>query len=328
MTVAAETENGKLKCVDIHFSELSFHANKKCLLHGISGEFLGGQLTGILGASGAGKSTLLNILAGQVHFGASGNIYINGEPRNNKLFHKISSYIMQDDMVQPRLTVRELISSATELKLGSHYTQRAKDLIIEDVLSSMRLENCIDTRTEHLSGGQRKRLCIALELVNNPPVVFLDEPTTGLDDVSTKQCISLLKSLAEKGKTIICTIHQPSNTVFELFDQVYFLSEGNCVFSGSTESIVPYLAGLGMPCPDFYSPADYLIELVQNEKCAVSLKNQSDKEIRIKDHNRNYSQYANPYAMDGVTNYVYAVTFWKLLETVLDIIQKKITTNQ
>lgn len=64
------------------------------------------------------------------HFGASGNIYINGEPRNNKLFHKISSYIMQDDMVQPRLTVRELISSATELKLGSHYTQRAKDLIV------------------------------------------------------------------------------------------------------------------------------------------------------------------------------------------------------
>ncbi|KRT86392.1 ABC transporter ATP-binding protein, partial [Oryctes borbonicus] len=198
-----------LKHVDIHFSDLSYHAKSKCLLHGISGQFLGGQLTGILGSSGAGKSTLLNILAGHVHHGTSGNICINGKPRDNKLFHKISSYIMQEDMVQPRLTIRELMNSAADLKLGSHHSQRAKDKIVTEVLTSMGLDSCIDTITGHLSGGQRKRLCIALELVNNPPVIFLDEPTTGLDDVSTKQCILLLKSLASKGKTVICTIHQP-----------------------------------------------------------------------------------------------------------------------
>ncbi|RZB38752.1 ABC tran and/or AAA 21 domain containing protein, partial [Asbolus verrucosus] len=126
----------------------------KLILRSISGKFRSGQLTAILGPSGAGKSTLLNILAGYKCREATGTILINGEPRNLKEFSNISRYIMQQDLIQPLLSVDEAMMIAANLKLTR------------------------STSTDQLSGGERKRLSIALELVNNPPVLFLDEPTT------------------------------------------------------------------------------------------------------------------------------------------------------
>lgn len=115
----------------------------------------------------------------------------------------------------------------------------------------------MSTRTEHLSGGQKKRLSIALELLNNPPVFFLDEPTSGLDNVSALTCIKLLKKLAAEGRTIICTIHQPPDSLFQLFDLVYVVAKGYCVYQGTPQDIVPFLSTAGFECPMNYSPADY-----------------------------------------------------------------------
>lgn len=136
-----------------------------------------------------------------------------------------------------------------------------------------------------LSGGEKRRLSLALELVANPSIFFLDEPTSGwltlkfnklnssktflptlgLDEVTASQCIRLLKSLARQGKTIVCTIHQPSAISFALFDNVYVLSRGKCVYQGVPDAIVPFMSQANFICPKHYSPSDYIIEICDTE---------------------------------------------------------------
>lgn len=119
----------------------------------------------------------------------------------------------------------------------------------------------VDTYTGKLSGGQQKRLSIALELVDNPKIMFFDEPISGLDSSTSTQCIQLLKKLSENGRTIICTIHQPSSMLFRMFDHIYAIAEGQCIYSGDSTNLVPYLDEMGLRCPQSYNPADYLLEI-------------------------------------------------------------------
>ncbi|PSN47143.1 ATP-binding cassette sub-family G member 4 [Blattella germanica] len=197
-----------------------------------------------MGPSGAGKSSLLHILTGFINDGVEGTIRSSGRTVKGQGdrgdFRKEACYIMQENYLQPLFTV-------------------------EDTLDTLSLSTCAETRCSKLSGGQSKRLSIALELLDNPPVMFLDEPTTGLDSVSALHCIKVLKSLTRGGRTIICTIHQPCASTLELLDQVYILNKGHCVYQGTPFNMLPYLRQFHLECPKYHNPADFMLEIVSGD---------------------------------------------------------------
>ncbi|XP_055376361.1 ATP-binding cassette sub-family G member 4 [Condylostylus longicornis] len=253
--------------INIDFNDLyytvpsSFEKGNKTIINNVSGQFRSNELTAILGPSGCGKTTLLNLLAEYKTKPNSGEININGKPRQTKIFRKMSRFIMQHEELDEFVTVREAMMLSANLKLGSKLSIEEKNRIIDEILVNLRLSKAENTLGTRLSGGEKKRLSIAMELVDNPPVIFLDEPTTGLDDLSSSQCITLLRRIAHAGRTVICSIHTPSAKIFQSFDNIYVLSQGQCIYQGLSSNVLPYLENIGLPCPRTYNPADFIIEV-------------------------------------------------------------------
>ncbi|XP_053684808.1 ATP-binding cassette subfamily G member 4 [Sabethes cyaneus] len=252
---------------DVEFQEIVYTVNvrrsfisesrKRTIVKGVSGVFRHGQLSAIMGPSGAGKSSLLNAISGYRKSGVEGAVHLN---------RKASCYITQEDHHQPLLTVEELMHIACQLKIKgkSNY-----DEIITQVLSDLNLNHRRNITADKLSGGERKRLSIALEMVANPSIFFLDEPTSGLDEVTAATCVRLFRDLAKQGRTVVCTIHQPSASIFALFDHIYVIARGQCVFQGSPKAVVPFLSHMHIECPRHYNPADFIIEVCDSESSEI-----------------------------------------------------------
>lgn len=252
----------------------------------MNGEFRGCELTAIVGTSGSGKSTLLDILSGFTKKGVEGAIKVNDRIADCVSFRKRSAYILQDQNFTLALTVFEAMKFSIKLKTGNSLTQLHQNIKIKSVLSALGLAEHSNVFIQNLSGGQQKRLSVALELVDDPLVLFLDEPTTGLDSTSSTQCIKLLKQLAEEGRTVVCTIHTPSALLLKMFDNVYALVDGNCIYQGSSQNLVPFLGELGLVCPESYNPADFLLEIAsgeygeQNSRLKEKIANGSNNDYR------------------------------------------------
>ncbi|XP_030372095.1 ATP-binding cassette sub-family G member 1 [Scaptodrosophila lebanonensis] len=258
------TKNLMKQSKDVEFQDLYYSVKERKnffrvtgqrnILTGLSGSFRNGQLSAIMGPSGAGKSSLLNAISGFRTNGVNGSIKMN---------RRDACYITQDDHHQTLLTVEELMNLSCDLKLKD---RQNKSQLVTEILDNLNLSHRRNVTAEKLSGGERKRLSIALELVDNPNIFFLDEPTSGLDEVTAAQCIRLLSALAKEGRTIVCTIHQPSATIFNYFDSIYVLAKGQCVYQGSPRATIPFLHLANLDCPRHYSPSDYIIELVDADE--------------------------------------------------------------
>lgn len=237
----------------------------------------------MMGPSGCGKSSLLNILSGFVTTNISGVLEVSETQKR--------SYIMQEESLHLLLTVNESMMFSIHLKMGSRAKLDDKKEKVKKILSDLGLEDRMETFVRDLSGGQRKRLSIALELVDNPSIMFLDEPTTGLDASSSTQCIQLLKKIAQEGKTIICTIHTPSARLFGMFDHLYAMADGRCIYQGSSHNLVGYLEDVELPCPENFNPSDFLVELANgdygahNQRLTERIRNGADENYRIENNN-------------------------------------------
>ncbi|XP_031623111.1 ATP-binding cassette sub-family G member 4-like [Contarinia nasturtii] len=318
-----ESEHDYAKGINIKFQDLIYRARRslpwdrstKTIINGVNGEFRAGELTAVMGPSGAGKSTLLHILTGYSTNLASGTITINGRPRDLKRFRSQAAYIMQDHVLQPHITAWEAMYFSVNLKIGSQLNYTEKKQRIQEILEAIGLYENRFTKAGELSGGQRKRLAIALELVDNPQFMAFDEPTSGLDSSTSTQVILLLKHLAQEGRTILCTIHQPSALLFGLFDHLYAIAEGQCIYAGATGKLVPFLSTVGFECPRTYNPSDYLLEISthdygpHNDRLVAKIHNGLNENYRTNTHAAayNYSlEIAERFVEGGLVTPIYA----------------------
>ncbi|KDO27028.1 hypothetical protein SPRG_07741 [Saprolegnia parasitica CBS 223.65] len=251
----------------------------KVILNDLSGVACPGELVVLMGPSGAGKSSLLDVIAGRQK-DYTGSVLVNGEPWNRNT-NKKASYVMQDDIFYQTLTVREHLMFQAELRMGKLFSADERRQRVDYVIDELGLTKCQDTqigggRLRGISGGERKRLSFATEILTNPSLLFVDEPTSGLDSFMAESVVHQLQSLARKGRTVVATIHQPSSELFDLFDRLYLLSDGQPIYNGKASEAVAYFASQGCPCPTYTNPTDYfmrqIIVLDQSSEAATRVR--------------------------------------------------------
>ncbi|OWZ23400.1 Pleiotropic drug resistance protein transporter [Phytophthora megakarya] len=240
------------------------------LLKGISGFALPGQMTALMGASGAGKTTLMDVIANRKNGGSiSGQILLNGYEANDLAIRRCTGYCEQIDMHSEAATIREALTFSAFLRQDNQVPDSAKYDSVKECLTLLDMENIADQIIRGSSTEQMKRLTIGVELAAQPSVLFLDEPTSGLDARSAKLIMDGVRKVANSGRTIVCTIHQPSMEVFFLFDSLLLLKRGGeTVFFGdlglNCQNLVNYfeeLPGLA-PLPPRYNPATWMLECI------------------------------------------------------------------
>lgn len=240
---------------------------ERTILNGITGTASPGEIIAVLGPSGSGKSTLLNALSGRLHSHAlTGSILLN-DKKPTKQTLKRTGFVTQDDVLYPHLTVRETLLYCALLRLPNTLTKQDKITAVDSVMGELGLHKCGDTIIGNtfirgVSGGERKRVSIAHEMLVNPSLLILDEPTSGLDSTAAYRLVQTLQKLARKGgKTVITSVHQPSSRVYQMFDSVLVLCDGRSIYFGKGSDAMSYFYSLGFQ-PSFpMNPADFLLDL-------------------------------------------------------------------
>ncbi|XP_062203923.1 ABC transporter G family member 41-like isoform X2 [Phragmites australis] len=253
--------------------EQGYMERKLQLLHNITGAFQPGVLSALMGVTGAGKTTLLDVLAGRKTGGIiEGDIRIGGYPKIQQTFARISGYCEQTDVHSPQITVGESVAYSAWLRLPTEVDSKTRNEFVNQVLETIELDEIQDALVgipgvNGLSTEQRKRLTIAVELVSNPSIIFMDEPTSGLDARAAAIVMRAVKNVADTGRTVVCTIHQPSIEIFEAFDELMLMKRGGeLIYAGPLGhhscKIIQYFQAIpGVPkIKDNYNPSTWMLE--------------------------------------------------------------------
>lgn len=269
-------------------------ADKLQILQPITAEFNPGELNIIMGPSGSGKTSLLNSMAHRLkgsistQYRVNGQMLYNGALPSETVIRSVTSFVTQDDdALMPSLTVRESLKFAAGLRLPTWMSRDEKNRRAEEVLFKMGLKECADNLIgseliKGISGGEKRRVTIAIQILTNPKVLLLDEPTSGLDAFTAMSIIEVLKGLAAEGRTLIMTIHQSRSDLFSHFSQVLLLARGGYpVYAGPGQQMLPHFAAQGHDCPQTTNPADFVLDLI-----TVDLQ-QEDREALTRERVRN-----------------------------------------
>ncbi|KFU99871.1 ATP-binding cassette sub-family G member 2, partial [Pterocles gutturalis] len=256
---------------------------EKKILHNVYGIMKPG-LNAILGPTGSGKSSLLDVLAARKDpAGLSGEVLIDGIPQPPN-FKCISGYVVQDDVVMGTMTVRENLHFSAALRLPSSISVKEKEERVTQIISELGLSKVADAKVgteliRGVSGGERKRTNIGMELITEPPVLFLDEPTTGLDASTANAVLILLKKLSRRGRTIIFSIHQPRYSIFKLFDSLTLLALGKVLYHGPAKQALEYFSSIGYECEPFNNPADFFLDIINGDSTAVAASKEDHRPV-------------------------------------------------
>ncbi|CAA6661534.1 unnamed protein product [Spirodela intermedia] len=258
-------------------------SDRRHILKGITGSVGPGEVLALMGPSGSGKTTLLKIVAGRLSDNVKGSITYNDIPYSSALKRRIG-FVTQDDILFPQLTVQETLVFAAFLRLPTKYEPPTK---APEGRVYPQGTGCRNTRigggfVKGVSGGERKRTSIGYEILVDPSLLLLDEPTSGVDSASANRLLQILRRLAKAGRTIITTIHQPSSRIFHMFDKLLLISDGHPMYYGEASNSMQYFSSLGFVPQLAMNPAEFLLDLatgnVHDMNIPEALQSSSDSE--------------------------------------------------
>lgn len=250
----------------------------KTILSDINLDVKAGTLAAVIGSSGSGKTTLLNTIAER--FSAAGT-KIDGSITFNwrgGISSTRSAYVRQEDLLVPNLTVRETLVYASELRFpGKPHAEHAR--LAAGIMADLGLSGCAGTYTQRCSGGERRRVSIGIQLLDNPSVLLLDEPTTGLDAALALSVVATLQALSRRGRTVVMTIHQPRPEILALFDKLIVMCKGSPVYAAPPDRCLAYARRLGFAAPAHVNPADFIVGLASVDYTTPELERRSRARI-------------------------------------------------
>ena len=270
--MSAAAQGGATLCwVDVSYHVNVGRASERAVLDGVSGAVTPRQVLAIMGPSGSGKTSLLNVLACRAPMSKRatlrGHLLINGKNLTNRM-GELSAYVEQHEALFALSTVRETLMFTAKLRLPAQVRLEEMQKRVSDTIAELNLVMCADTlvgsnKVRGLSGGERRRVTIGIELLNNPPLCFMDEPTSGLDSFQAQAVMDTLRRLANSGRTVVASIHQPRSSIYQSLDQICLLAGGHTVYFGQAGAdLAAHFEKLHLPIPPSYNPADFIIDVV------------------------------------------------------------------